>query len=59
MNYAPIARIIVRYIVGLVVGADAADIMAGDPDIVTLVAAGIGLATEAVYAIAKQKGWAT
>ena len=58
MNYAPIARIVIRYVVGLVIGADAAELMAGDPDIMTLVAAGIGLATELVYAQAVKRGWA-
>ncbi|WP_182442166.1 hypothetical protein [Cereibacter sphaeroides] len=57
--YAPIARIIIRYLVGLVIGADAAGVLAGDPEIVTLVAAGIGAAVEAAYALAKRKGWAT
>jgi len=58
MNYAPIARIFVRYIVGLVLGMDAADIMAGDPDIIACVALAIGAATEAAYALAVKKGWA-
>ena len=59
MDYAPLARIGVRYIVGLVLGANAAEIIAGDPDIIALVAAGIGVAVEAVYVFAKKKGWAT
>jgi hypothetical protein len=59
MMYAPIARILIRYGVGVVLGADAASIMAGDPDLVSVVAAVIGVATEAVYAYAKKKGWAT
>jgi len=59
MNYAPIARIIIRYAVGLIIGADAADILAADPDAVTIIAAGIGLLTEVAYAHAKHRGWAT
>ena len=59
MDYAPLARIIVRYIVGLVIGADASGIMAADPDVITVVAAGIGVSVEVLYAIAKRKGWAT
>uniref|UniRef100_UPI0040481967 hypothetical protein n=1 Tax=Yoonia sp. TaxID=2212373 RepID=UPI0040481967 len=59
MNYAPIARIIIRYAVGLVIGADAADIAAGDPDVITIVAAGIGAAVEVIYSLAKKRGWAT
>ena len=57
MDYAPIARIIIRYVVGLVIGADAADIAAGDPDLVTVVAAGVGIAVEVVYGVAKRRGW--
>jgi hypothetical protein len=59
MMYAPIARILIRYGVGIVLGADAASIMAGDPDLVSVLAVVIGAATEAVYAYAKKKGWAT
>jgi hypothetical protein len=59
MNYAPLARIIIRYIVGAIVGMDAGATIAGDPDMVTVVALGIGAAVEAAYAIAKRKGWAT
>jgi len=58
MHYAPVARIIIRYIVGLVIGMDAADTLAGDPDVVTVVATGIGLATELLYAMAVKRGWA-
>ena len=57
MDYAPIARIVIRYIVGLIIGADAAQIAAGDPDLVTVVAAGVGVAVETVYTIAKRRGW--
>lgn len=57
MDYAPIARIVIRYIVGLVIGADAAQIAAGDPDLVTIVAAGVGVGVETVYAVAKRRGW--
>lgn len=59
MNYAPIARIILRYGVGLFIGSDAADILSGDPDIVSLVAVAVGAVVEAAYAIAKKRGWAT
>lgn len=57
MDFAPIARIIVRYIVGAIIGMDAGHALAGDPDVITLVALGIGLAVEGVYALAKRKGW--
>lgn len=59
MEYAPVARIILRYAVGAVIGAEAGSIIAGDPDIVLYLAMGIGAAVEALYSIAKKKGWAT
>lgn len=57
--YAPIARIVIRYAVGLIIGMDAAATLAGDPDVITVAAAGLGAATEAAYALAKQRGWTT
>lgn len=59
MSYAPIARIILRYVVGAVVGMEAGAFLAGDPDVVFYVAMGIGAAIEVVYRLAKRKGWAT
>lgn len=59
MNYAPWARIVLRYAVGAVIGAAQGDALAADPDLVTAVALAIGAAVEAVYAFARRKGWAT
>lgn len=59
MNYAPIARIVLRYVVGAVVGMDTGGILAADPDVVTLAAMGIGLVVEIAYGLAKRRGWAT
>lgn len=56
---APIARIILRYGVGAVFGMEVGSLLAGNPDVVLLVATGVGVATEIVYAYAKKKGWAT
>jgi hypothetical protein len=56
---APIARIILRYGVGLVAGMHIGNALAGDADVVLIVAAIIGAATEGAYALAKRKGWAT
>lgn len=56
---APFARILLRYGVGIVVGMEAGEMLAGDPDVVAVVALGIGAAVEAVYVLAKRKGWAT
>lgn len=59
MDFAPTARILLRYAVGAVLGLDAGNTLAGDPDVVTVVAIAIGAAVEVVYSIAKKKGWAT
>jgi hypothetical protein len=56
---APIARIVLRYGVGAVFGMEVGSLLAGDTDVVLLVAAGIGVATETMYTYAKKKGWAT
>jgi hypothetical protein len=59
MDWAPYARVFIRYIVGIVIGMDAGASLAGDPDVVTLVALAIGAAVEAAYAYAKRNGGAT
>jgi hypothetical protein len=59
MDWAPFARIVVRYIVGAFIGMDAGATLAGDPDVVTVVALGIGAAVEIAYAVARKKGWST
>lgn len=59
MDFAPLARIVIRYIVGIVIGMDSAAMLALDPDVVTVTALGIGAGVEVLYAIAKRKGWAT
>lgn len=58
MNYAPIVRIAIRYVVGLMIGADLADTLAGDPDVVTVVALALGAAVEFAYSLAVKYGWA-
>ena len=63
MNYAPIARIVIRYGVGVVVGTETAQFLAQDADVVSVLALGISLAvgvvTEFAYSLAVKKGWAT
>jgi hypothetical protein len=59
MSWAPLARIILRYIIGGIIGMETGAILAGDPDVVLYVALGIGAAVEGIYALAKNKGWAT
>ena len=57
--YAPITRIVIRYGAGAMIGADMANVLAGDPDVVTIAAAAVGAGVEAAYALAKRRGWAT
>lgn len=59
MSWAPLARIALRYVVGGVVGMEAGDLLAGDPDIVFYAAMGIGAVVEAAYTFAKKRGWTT
>jgi hypothetical protein len=59
MDFFPIARIVLRYIVGAIVGMETGALLAGDPDVVLYVALGIGLLVEVAYGIAKRRGWAT
>jgi len=59
MDYAPLARIALRYIVGGLVGMESGRLLAGDPDIVTMLALAIGAAVEALYVLAKRRGWRT
>jgi len=57
MTYAPIARILIRYGVGAVIGLAQAEQLAADPDIVTFAALAVGAAVEGLYALAVRKGW--
>lgn len=56
---AVVARILLRYGVGAVMGLAYGNQLAADPDIVMLLAAGVGIATEGAYALAKKRGWTT
>lgn len=58
-QWAPIARIVLRYVIGGVIGAAQGNMLASDPDLVTLVALGIGAAVEGLYVVAKRRGWTT
>jgi preprotein translocase subunit Sec61beta len=61
MDYAPLARIVLRYLVGAgVMGSGAiGDTLAADPDLVLYVSLAIGAAVEGGYALAKRRGWKT
>lgn len=57
MDFAPIARIILRYGIGYLAGSGAGEALALDPDAVLALSLALGAGVEAVYALAKRKGW--
>lgn len=61
MNYAPYARIILRYVVGAAfMGSDAlGDQLATDPDAVAIASITIGALVEFAYYLAKRFGGKT
>lgn len=59
MNIAPYARIILRYGIGYLAGSNVGNALAMDPDAVLALSLALGAAVEAVYVIAKRRGWAT
>ena len=59
MDFFPIARIVLRYGVGYVIGSEAGAALAMDQDVVVTLALGIGAAVEAGYAFAKSRGGKT
>ena len=61
MDYGPIVRIILRYLVGAAfMGSQAiGDQLAADPDLVAIGSLIIGALVEAYYAWAKRRGGAT
>jgi hypothetical protein len=59
MNYAPVARIILRYCTAAVFGLAQGEVLAGDPDVVSVLAMVLAASVEASYALAKKLGWNT
>lgn len=61
MDYGPIVRIILRYIVGAFVmgSAEAGEYLAADPDLIFFGSLVVGGLVEVFYAIAKKRGGAT
>lgn len=61
MDYAPIVRIVLRYVLGAAfMGSDEiGQRFAADPDLIAFGTVIIGAAVEGAYALAKRKGWAT
>jgi len=59
MDFFPIARIVLRYGVGYVIGSEAGAALALDQDVVVMLALGIGALVEVGYAYAKTRGGKT
>lgn len=59
MDFAPWARIALRYGIGYLAGSEVGEALAMDQDAVLVVALAMGAAVEAVYLWAKKKGGAT
>ena len=57
-DFGPLARIIMRSGIGYLAGSQAGNALAMDPDAVLMLSLALGAAVEAVYALAKRKGWA-
>lgn len=58
---APIARIIMRYLVGAVAfgSTELGDQLATDPDLIFFTSLAVGVAVEGFYAMSKRFGWQT
>ena len=63
MDWAPIARIAARYVIGTVAGAGVSDAILNDPDLLNMLTVALsavaGAVVEAAYTYAKKRGWAT
>lgn len=64
MHYSPIARILIRYVVGAlvaygVIGEETGEYLAIDPDLALMVAGALAAIVEGAYALAKRRGGAT
>jgi preprotein translocase subunit Sec61beta len=61
MNWAPLARIILRYVAGAgIMGSTTlGNQLAADPDLVLYLSLGLAAVVEAAYAYSKRRGWAT
>ena len=60
-HFAPIARIVARYISGALIGygvISPADAEILSPEIVLIVGSVLSIITEAIYTVAVKKGWA-
>ena len=55
----PFVRIVLRYGAGVILGLEAGNILAGDPDLVLAVAMAMSIIAERAYSIAKRNGLPT
>ena len=55
----PFVRLLLRYGAGVILGLEAGDILAGDPDVVLAVAMAMSIIAERAYSIAKRNGMPT
>ena len=55
----PFVRLLLRYGAGVILGLEAGDILAGDPDVVLAAAMAMSIIAERAYAIAKRNGGPT
>ena len=58
MDFAPIARILMRYGIGYLAGSEVGDKLALDPDAVFVLSLALGALVEWAYARAKKTGGA-
>ena len=59
VNISVKARIIARYLVGLIAGSDLGNIIIFEPTFLTWVAGTAAIGIEVLYAEAVKRGWAT
>ena len=61
MTYAPLARILLRYVAGAGIAGSQTlgNQLASDPDLVLYLSLGLAAVVEAAYAYAKRRGWST
>lgn len=57
----PVSRIIARYVIGymLLGSTDIGSYIGQDPDVIMLIASGLGVICESSYILARRWGWAT
>lgn len=61
MDYVPIVRIVLRYVVGagLIGSEQVGESLAANPDLVFVGSLAVGAGVEAFYVLSKRWGWST